>query len=449
MKLSMEQVEALAPDAGTLNRAKKIAKPNNYANIGVNQRAIWAESLGSSRYQTFIDIQGPAYKCSCPVNKLPCKHAMGLMVLVAQAPELVQDTSPPPALEEWLAKRDGAAKAKAGKVKGEVKDPAAQAKRAQQRAANVEKGIAELRRFLEDSMRMGLAESAKRSSDVWEQMQKRLIDAQARGLSRTLDWMRLEMGSGPQWTKTVLRTMLRLHTLISAYENRENLPPALVEDIRERIGWSKSKEQVLQHPPLPGPWLVLNHATTYESGLYTQTIWLMQQASGHIVKVLNFASDFNRDTLQGGYQSGSLINGQAYDYSQWCSQRVILERESAFQHQPVENWHWLQAAAAGNIGDAIHALQQQRIRHPFQESWPLLVNNLRAVQKGNQLALADTHNALLFIEPSYRRPWQLLAAMGKSKVSVFMTTTDTQQVVPWAVLNGGQWLAINMHEMDE
>lgn len=448
MKLSMDQVEALAPDAGTLSRAKKIAKPKNYTQVGANERAIWAVSLGSAHYDTYIDIQGPAYKCSCPVKKLPCKHAMGLMVLVAQEPGVIKEDSPPEALSDWLSKRDGAAKAKAGKAKGEVKDPAAQAKRAQQREANVAKGLDELRRFLEDSVRMGLAESSKRSSDVWEQMQKRLIDAQARGLSRTLDWMRLEMGSGPQWTETVLRTLLRLHALIRAYDNREQLSPELIEDIRERIGWSKSKEQVLQHTAVPGPWLVMNHATTYESGLYTQTIWLLQQATGHMAKVLNFASDFNRDTLHGGYQSGTLINAQAYDYSQWSPQRVILERESAFEYQPVENWDWFEAQAAANITSALEELQRQRIRHPFQESWPLLVKNVRAVQKGEQLALADENNCLLLIENTYQRPWQLLSAMGKNAVSVFMTTIDGRQVVPWAVLNRGQWLAINMNEMD-
>ena len=448
MKLSMDQVEALAPDAGTLNRAKKIAKPNKYSEIGANDRAIWAVALGSSNYDTFIDIQGPAYKCSCPVKKLPCKHAMGLMVLVAQEPTVAKNDTPPEDLTTWLNKRDGAAKAKADKVTGQVKDPAAQAKRAQQRESNVDKGIEELKRFLEDSVRMGLAESSKRSQDVWDQMQKRLIDAQARGLSRMLDWIRREMGSGPNWTESVFRALLRMHALVSAYENREHLPAELVEDIRERIGWSKSKEQVMQTPAVNGPWLVVNHGTRYESGLYTQTIWLLQQASGRMAKVLNFATDFNRDTLQGGYQSGTLIDGNAHDFSQWSPQRVILQRESAFQFEEVQDWNWLRPFAAPNISQAIVELQKQRIHHPYQEAWPLLISNLRLVHKDEQLALVDEHNRLLLIEKGYGRPWQLLSAMGKQTATVFMTSFDGQQVMPWAVLCNQQWFAINMNEME-
>lgn len=448
MKLTLDQVEALAPDAGTLTRAKKIAKPNKYKDVGADERAIWAVALGSSTYETFIDIQGPAYKCSCPVNKMPCKHAMGLMVLVAQEPAVAKGTEPPEAVSAWLAKRDGAAKAKLDKVAGQVKDPAAQAKRAQQRESNVEKGIEELRRFLEDSVRMGLAESAKRSQDVWDQMQKRLIDAQARGLSRMLDWIRREMGNSPNWTDSVFRALLRLHALVSAYENREQLPPELVEDIRERIGWSKSKEQVLQSQPIAGPWLVMNHATRYESGLYTQTIWLLQQATGELRRVLNFATDFNRETLQGGYRSGTLINGNAYDFSSWSPQRVILERPSAFDYEEVEQWDWLEPFAASDIASAMHSLQRQRIHHPFQEAWPLLIRNVRLVTKDDQLALVDRDRRLLMVDPTYPRPWQLLSAMGKDEATVFMITFDGQQVIPWAVRNEQRWHAINMNEMN-
>nr|WP_279163542.1 SWIM zinc finger family protein [Rhodococcus erythropolis] len=27
-----------------------------------------------------VDLRGPAYKCSCPSRKFPCKHALGLLV---------------------------------------------------------------------------------------------------------------------------------------------------------------------------------------------------------------------------------------------------------------------------------------------------------------------------------------------------------------------------------
>ena len=447
MKLSLDQVEALAPDAGTLSRAKKIAKPNKYSGVGANDRAIWATALGSSDYETFVDIQGPAYKCSCPVNRMPCKHAMGLMVLVAQNPALAKADEPPQSLSAWLEKRDGASQARDARKKGEVKDPAAQARRAHQREKNVEKGIEELRRFLQDSVRVGLAESSRRSEDVWNQMQKRLIDAQARGLSRSLDWIRLEMGSKVNWTHSVFRALLRLHALVSAWDNRDNLPAELLDDIRERIGWSKNKDQVLQESAQPGPWLVMNHAVRYESGLYSQTVWLLHRHNGRFARVLNFATDFNRDALEGGFHSASLIEGNVYDYSRWSPQRVILQRQSAFEFSEVEDWHWLLDCAEPNIANAIRALQKQRIHHPFQEAWPLLIRDLRLVNRSDQLALVDGEQRLLLIDREFKREWQLLSLMGKDSATVFMTSFNGEQVQPWAVLNEQGWFAINMNEL--
>lgn len=444
-----EQAASLAPDAGTLNRAKKLAKPNKFRNTGYSERALWGVALGSSNYTTLVDLQGPAYKCSCPVHKMPCKHALGLMLLLAQDPSAVTDQNPPEALIEWLNKRDGAAKSKQNRVAGEVKDTKAQTRRVAQRAKNVDQGISELKRFLEDTVRMGLAESAKRTEDTWEQIQKRLIDAQARGLARQITWLRSNIGRGADWIHTSLRAVVHLHALITAYEQRDHLPPELVDTLKERIGWAKLKEELQTGPSLDGTWLVLNHALFYESDLYTQTIWLMHRESAQFCQQLNFASSFNRETLPGGYQAGVLIEGQAYYYSQWLPQRAHFVRPSAFDHTPVEDWQWLQPYCQPDIRTAIRHLQTQRIKQPFNITWPLLLKDVRAVTIDEQLALADAHNHVLMLQSNYSRPWQLLSAMGKETVTVFGTTTQGMDILPWAVLGNDQWQALNLSVQDE
>ena len=450
MNITLDQVESLAPDSGTLNRAKKIAKPGNYDQPSGNDRALWGDALGSSHYRTMIDFSGPAYKCSCPVNRMPCKHAMGLMVLAAQQPEAINQQEPPEDVATWLAKRDATQKAKASKQSGEVKDPKAQARRAEQRAKNVDKGLNELKRFLEDTIRIGLAESAKRTDDVWDQMQKRLVDAQARGLSRYLDWIRQEMGQGANWTDRVFRALVRLHALVAAYENRDQLPKAFVEDVRERIGWAKSKEAILQEAPVAGPWFVLNQGIKYESGLYTQSIWLMQQTTGQFALVLNFGNDFSREALQGGYQNGALMPGNAFYYSQWSPQRALLERQSAFDFTAVDDWQWFFQQGHNNIAKGIEHLQKQRIQNPLQETWPLIIHKLRLVTKEGQTALADEAGRLLLIDRDFPRIWQLMACMGNETASLFMVTHDGIHVQPWGLLTEqGQWLTLNMNQDDE
>ena len=44
---------------------------------------VWGECQGSAAapYRTAVDLSGPAYRCSCPSRKFPCKHALALLLL--------------------------------------------------------------------------------------------------------------------------------------------------------------------------------------------------------------------------------------------------------------------------------------------------------------------------------------------------------------------------------
>jgi len=53
---------------------------------------MWGESQasGSKPYQVSIVLGGPAFKCTCPSRKFPCKHGIGLMLLAHQKPDSVK-----------------------------------------------------------------------------------------------------------------------------------------------------------------------------------------------------------------------------------------------------------------------------------------------------------------------------------------------------------------------
>ncbi len=448
--LSLEQAESLAPDSGTLNRARKIARHSKYQNVGMSDRAIWGIALGSSQYDSFVDLQGPAFKCSCPVKKLPCKHIMGLLLLVASDPGVATSDTMPEGLTAWLDKRDSTAQAKATKAanKGtnEVKDKVAQERRGQTREANVQQGLDELEQFLEDIISTGLIEASKRTDDLWDQIRRRLMDAQARGLASQLEAIRLMMGQGPNWTDKVLLDIAWLYNLIRGYRSREHLPAGLVDDIRMRIGWNKSKEELAASPGVDGQWLVLNLNLTYERELYTQTIWIMHTSTGQLAQVLNFATPFNPEAIQRGLVAGTLIQGQATYYSQWSPRRVDFVRTHALQQDNAGEFGWMANHAHAGIREAVSTLQQKRIFHPLPAQWPMLLQDVRLVMKDQRLALADSQGCLLLIDATLAKPWELLAAMGNQTAMVFVTTTDGQQVTPWACLQQGRWIALDLNQ---
>src|SRR5687767_7589875 len=110
-----EQIIALAPDAASAKAGSALANKSKWVTLGGNERVVWGECLGSGKnpYQTQIEVTEPAFKCSCPSHKFPCKHGLGLFLLwVAQESAFTQK-EPPAWVTEWLAKRHSKAEQRA------------------------------------------------------------------------------------------------------------------------------------------------------------------------------------------------------------------------------------------------------------------------------------------------------------------------------------------------
>src|SRR5918911_375806 len=102
-----EQVLAMAPDAGSARSATGLASPRQWLRLGRSEVAAWGECQGSARlpYQTEIDLGEPAFRCTCPSRKFPCKHGLGLFLLLANQPGEFAQAAPPGWVAEWLANR--------------------------------------------------------------------------------------------------------------------------------------------------------------------------------------------------------------------------------------------------------------------------------------------------------------------------------------------------------
>ena len=186
--------------------ARALAVPSSWSDLGSDDVGVWGLYRGTSAepYDVAVDRSGPAWRCSCPSRKLPCKHAVGLLLLWAEGS--VPTTVRPAAVSSWLAARAAAAArdaaeagttVAAGDVEGSpagrgrpspsagsasVPDRARQ-RRADERAARVRGGLDELDRWLADQIRRGLASPEATARDAWEAAATRLVDAQAGALA--------------------------------------------------------------------------------------------------------------------------------------------------------------------------------------------------------------------------------------------------------------------------
>jgi len=104
---TIEQLDALAPDASSIKAAQKLKLPAKWPLLGSSARALWGECKGSGKkpYQATIDFSGPAWKCSCPSRKFPCKHALALAYLHVEQTSSFKTNGEPDWASEWLDKR--------------------------------------------------------------------------------------------------------------------------------------------------------------------------------------------------------------------------------------------------------------------------------------------------------------------------------------------------------
>src|SRR5919204_1955012 len=80
------QVAGLAPDAAAVRAAQGLAGPARWLALGRDGPALWGACQGSGEqpWQTQVDLAEPAFRCTCPSRKLPCKHALALLLLLAE-----------------------------------------------------------------------------------------------------------------------------------------------------------------------------------------------------------------------------------------------------------------------------------------------------------------------------------------------------------------------------
>src|SRR5687768_14177422 len=236
---SIQRVEQLAPDAGSFKAAQGSAKPAKWLNLGRDARLVWGECQGSGAnpYQVRADLVDVTYKCSCPSRKLPCKHTLALLLLLAGG--AVKEGAPPEFVNEWSANRAKRAESKQAKaaVAGDKEvDKEAQAKRVEKRESRISEGLAQLETWLTDIVADGLAATRAQGEDFWEKMAARLVDSQAPGLARRvreLSWA----AASREWQSELLAGIARLQLLIDGYRSIERLTAPLAAEVRTLIGW--------------------------------------------------------------------------------------------------------------------------------------------------------------------------------------------------------------------
>ena len=254
----------LAPDAGSRKAGQGLGRAAAWTDTGQAGRLAWGaiKGSGAAPYLAALSLDGPAFKCSCPSRKFPCKHGLGLFLVLEGG--TVATADPPDWVAQWDAKRQGAA---APKAPGEDKpvDAKAQEKRRLAREAKVDAGVGELELWLRDLVRRGLASARGEPYAFWDRTAARLVDAQAPGLARRVRELPGLLASGGE--DAAVAALGRLHLLTQAWRRQDALPDALRAEMRAAVGFAVTAEDLAALPGVADTWTVVAQTTEAEDAL--------------------------------------------------------------------------------------------------------------------------------------------------------------------------------------
>src|SRR5688572_2709929 len=289
-----ERVLALAPDASSAKAGQGLASLRKWVSTGRAEDVLWGlcQGSGSKPYQVRVDVGEPAYKCSCPSRKFPCKHALGLFLIAAGDLNNIKEAKSPDWVTEWVESRSKRAEQKAKKqdaASAEPVDPAAAAKRVAERAKKMSAGMEEVGRWLGDLARQGLATAPTQPYSFWESRAKRLTDAQAPGAARLVGEMGGIASTGEGWQGRLVSRLGRLYLLSEAYGRLDSLPEPTRADVISLAGLPVKQEEVLARPGVRDVWDVIGARVEMEDRLRVRRTWLRGRQTGRTALVLAFA----------------------------------------------------------------------------------------------------------------------------------------------------------------
>jgi hypothetical protein len=458
-----EQVLLLAPDKSAAATATTAADPGSWSAAGCDDHAVWGQYVATSAepYEVAVDLDGPAFACTCPSRKVPCKHCLGLLLLHAH--HRVVPAKRLPFVQQWMQRRDRHPTAKpadqrtdlAGSGDDEVAtrpddagtrtnrrdtpaDPQRQARRLD-RAQRMRSGLIELDRWLADRVRTGLASPELADVATWDRVASRLVDAQCGGLANRVKRVAALVGAHSVWHQDVLEEMAVLHLLAQGALRTSTLPEELADGVHSATGLTVAKDDVLAGVPSTATWSVVGQSRVREDRITVQRTWLFAPGSEPAdapldsgsaptweptwAMVLAFGAFGNEVTT--GYPVGIELDADVHWYPGATALRALVGRVHGDPRRSVRR------PIASTLDAGIAASGWALAREPWLERYPVMVRVVPTPLGNGRWALVDDTGSAPIV-PGFWRLAELVAISGGRPVTV-MGELSAEGLLPLTV----------------
>lgn len=422
---------ALAPDASSVKAGQGLATPTKWISVHHHKSVLWGEckGSGSTPYRTQIDLSEPAFKCSCPSRKFPCKHGIGLFLIYVTTINKFVDAPPPGWVLQWFESRKKKSENTTEKKPVNAKT---QAKRVADRESKITAGLAETELWLRDIIRNGLSSLDNQPASFWERAISRMIDAQAPGIARMIRKAANIPLIDENSQIRLLEKLSKIYLAIEGYKNINDLTPATQADIKSVIGWTVNQDELLQSEGLRDRWKVLGKYENEEDKIKIQRTWLYGDTSGKFALILSFAAA--KQSLDMSLLIDTIIDAEIVFYpGAYPLRGLIKERHSS----PESMNGYPPGYGIPEIFDTYANATSQNI---WIDSIPVMLTSVIPFYNSDDKGiLSDSDGYSLNIRDGFDYQWELLAISGGRGLSIF-GEWDGESFLPLSVQGKNQIL---------
>jgi SWIM zinc finger len=421
--MTPEQALSFAPDDAAKKLSKGLGVPEKWKNLTTHHdRAAFGELDG---YKAAIDLlqSAPAFKCSCPSKKLPCKHAVGLLYLYACSKGIFEPSETMPDWAgAWVEGRDkkfgkAAAAADAPPAELTAEQIAKKEKARDERLDTMQTGLDDLEQWLLDAMRQGMIAMDAQPHAFWSDMAASMVNQKLSGVATRLRRLATQSKGTDQRFDALMTGVSDLYLLVKAFKNIEKIPAPIAEDMMSAAGWVKKKEDLQGLPSVKDTWLALGEVQGEEEGIKFRRMWVYGKNTQQIGFLLDFAFNSGFETA---VQTGGIYDATAIFYPSNYPQRLIFSHytplaPSDFLLKPFPN---LDAFADAHA----HALS----KNAWLRQFPVFIEKIVLHQEGNTKYIVDIQQKTLPIVMEDTAFARLLVMSGGHSITIFGEWSDGQ-----------------------
>lgn len=424
------QVISLAPDAPSIKAGKKLAISSKWTLLANSDNAIWGEIKGSGKnpYQIRVDTTEIAFKCSCPSRKFPCKHGLALLFVYVNEHKSFAKTSEPEWVSTWLNQRKSRATAKKEKANKPVDEKARQ-KRVAKREEKVKDGMAEVQKWILDTVRNGIAQFPDNGPGYFEKLAARMVDAQAPGIASQFRALGNLNYQKEDWQVQVLDRICGLWMVAAANQHFDKLTPSVQEELKAIIGWNTSKEELTNKAGIVDSWQLLGMEVFEENRITVQKYWITGANTGKQAYILQYI-------VPGQLREFSLVPGMAAEaelvfYGEGISKRAIFKQIN-------DSTQITKLSGFSKLDECKAHLAEEIGQNPWLTQLGVVLEEITPVSTENTFLIVDQNQQTMPLDCPSETMWKLLAISGGKPV-IMAGLYDCVTFIPFGIMVNGQY----------